>query len=1004
MSDQGSKTSSEKGRPRMPFSAYLGDEPYIFVSYAVLDASIVYPEISRLHQAGYRIWYDEGIDPTRHWTEVIGERIKTCSLFLVFVTPRSVLSKNCKNEITLALKREKPIVLVHLEKTELPVGLDLTIGGLQAIMKFALNLEDYERKLARALPTDLKSSNSPQEPVSSAVVGSTPWFEGRVHITSEPSDAQVWIDDHEAGVTPFTHSLPPKKRVKVRVAKVGYRKSSLSVTVPASVHVKLTADDPVSTEELKRLRTTITDLIPKSLVRNPFVPCEGLDAYEVLAVAGVGPSSSMAEILGSSETLMRRGLRTREVRAAQDRLRFIPSRMYVDFLSHRGPDPDRLREISQELEIAATAPNDRVLASRLGRDAGLVVTSLGFRRRSRACWERLFQRSPHEAGLSHDLGLFYLGSAETLERCGKIEEATESWKTCIAHLTRALTEPEYEEKWRADRASVYEQEISMEAWQETKATVADVLPKRWVFWTEQHRAAGRADRAVVYEVLAHAWHAERRGADLVNLYRGLPVRDRRVVAGPLLVGKMKIEDSVARLVSSVCNTDTEKAADLAEASKRLEDGPQVESQVPASCLGLRCFFSVLAGPVAALEMGNPVEALALLERLACDRCTSPVSVNTKGDGRCATGSAHPHTCQPDCPEFERLNPAYRLLPDRYEVFTNDARTVALQARQQVAEMELASPACDLDRLFLLWRESCQLARPLDRVEEVLPEIRELALGRATVIDRDRADWARSFTLAIDLLDRTIKEFGDTTEGYLAAKLAEVLYDRGVRMAKQSRLYEEAVRDFRRAFTLTSHNPRVRDLLCWNLINWALELNEENHVDLAREQMEEAERLLAEGQELHPGFPGFNETREALQNGWRGIDPTRAQSLDDLIKQVNIKFGDMNEDQVQSVDLTTSGLEKMQQGDLEGAISDFREARRLDPHNIIAENGLVDALVRLGEKRIVAWELVKGIALMEAAVKEFPRSTRLRRTHQTLKALAGPCGPADMKPDGEPRDR
>ena len=46
-----------------PFSAYIGDDPYIFVSYAHEDAELVYPELTRLKDQGFKIWYDEGISP-----------------------------------------------------------------------------------------------------------------------------------------------------------------------------------------------------------------------------------------------------------------------------------------------------------------------------------------------------------------------------------------------------------------------------------------------------------------------------------------------------------------------------------------------------------------------------------------------------------------------------------------------------------------------------------------------------------------------------------------------------------------------------------------------------------------------------------------------------------------------------------------------------------------------------------------------------------------------------
>ena len=43
------------GQPSPQFRAYVGNEPYIFVSYAPGDSVQVYPELLRLHQAGYRV-------------------------------------------------------------------------------------------------------------------------------------------------------------------------------------------------------------------------------------------------------------------------------------------------------------------------------------------------------------------------------------------------------------------------------------------------------------------------------------------------------------------------------------------------------------------------------------------------------------------------------------------------------------------------------------------------------------------------------------------------------------------------------------------------------------------------------------------------------------------------------------------------------------------------------------------------------------------------------------
>ena len=75
-----------------PFSAYQGDEPYVFVCYAHDDEGVVYPEIGWLHAHGINIWYDEGISAGRIWREEIGEAIKGAANVLFYISRSSLSS------------------------------------------------------------------------------------------------------------------------------------------------------------------------------------------------------------------------------------------------------------------------------------------------------------------------------------------------------------------------------------------------------------------------------------------------------------------------------------------------------------------------------------------------------------------------------------------------------------------------------------------------------------------------------------------------------------------------------------------------------------------------------------------------------------------------------------------------------------------------------------------------------------------------------------------------
>ena len=48
---------------------YEGTDPYIFISYAHRDKDRVLPVLRSLSERGYRIWFDEGIDPGTEWAE-----------------------------------------------------------------------------------------------------------------------------------------------------------------------------------------------------------------------------------------------------------------------------------------------------------------------------------------------------------------------------------------------------------------------------------------------------------------------------------------------------------------------------------------------------------------------------------------------------------------------------------------------------------------------------------------------------------------------------------------------------------------------------------------------------------------------------------------------------------------------------------------------------------------------------------------------------------------------
>ncbi len=137
--------------PTESLSAYRGDDKYLFVSYSHADSDRVLSELGRLSAAGFNIWYDEGISPGHNWRNELALKIEGASVFVVFITPNSIKSKNCLREVSYAVAHDVETIAIHLDQTTLPPGLELEISDRQAILAHNLSTDQYHQKLFHAL-------------------------------------------------------------------------------------------------------------------------------------------------------------------------------------------------------------------------------------------------------------------------------------------------------------------------------------------------------------------------------------------------------------------------------------------------------------------------------------------------------------------------------------------------------------------------------------------------------------------------------------------------------------------------------------------------------------------------------------------------------------------------------------------------------------------------------------------------------------------------------------
>lgn len=199
-----------------PFNAYVGKEPYIFVSYSHKDAGIVYPELLALRQFGFRIWYDEGIEPGKEWSENIARAIEQCTTFIVYISQNSVNSRNVRDEINFALEKKVEFLAIHLEETILPAGLQLRMGSVQAILKYIHTDKTFNHKISKVLSEKLidkdlrehlKDHFQSAGEISDKLVNVT--GESSVLLSNPELSSQFLVSDPLAELT--TNKLFPKK-------------------------------------------------------------------------------------------------------------------------------------------------------------------------------------------------------------------------------------------------------------------------------------------------------------------------------------------------------------------------------------------------------------------------------------------------------------------------------------------------------------------------------------------------------------------------------------------------------------------------------------------------------------------------------------------------------------------------------------------------------------------------------------------------------------------------
>lgn len=121
---------------------YEGKDPYIFISYSHKDSAQMLRLASELKKY-CNVWYDDGIHAGNDWADKVADKLLNCALFLFLVSPNSLASDNCKDELALARDSGKPFINIRLSDISFEGGMQLRYGRYQYFDLF--KYDDYSQ-------------------------------------------------------------------------------------------------------------------------------------------------------------------------------------------------------------------------------------------------------------------------------------------------------------------------------------------------------------------------------------------------------------------------------------------------------------------------------------------------------------------------------------------------------------------------------------------------------------------------------------------------------------------------------------------------------------------------------------------------------------------------------------------------------------------------------------------------------------------------------------------
>ena len=126
---------------------YEGNDPFICISYHQNDRIRIQNLLQKLNYRGIRIWLNDGIAPGMDTDEIIAEHIEKCDLFIAFISAQYLGVLDTVDELNYSRDVNKEHLLIFLENTPLPAGLDMRFMRSEGIRAYEMSDEDVWDRL-----------------------------------------------------------------------------------------------------------------------------------------------------------------------------------------------------------------------------------------------------------------------------------------------------------------------------------------------------------------------------------------------------------------------------------------------------------------------------------------------------------------------------------------------------------------------------------------------------------------------------------------------------------------------------------------------------------------------------------------------------------------------------------------------------------------------------------------------------------------------------------------